>query len=361
MYNILDSHYKKAIEISGVKATINNAESKILVKEASDEYGIDYKKIISSTSFNQGDYVYINGVQFLICDKEEKMAQSVYNVGTFRKTLPVLLGSTYKPIQVIIDKNSTVLNENANITDVHDQYKFVIPKLNNKTELNQQIIYDGGIYKTISIDSTRDGIYINIAKFESEYNPHVYEISLSETTTTIVEGATYQISNVICKDNGTIVPNPTLTYTSSDTSIASVDDKGLVIGVKTGNCNISVNYNNTIATLSLVVNVKPHDQVLSYSAVSSNGYSYRVKEGATLSYVKTIDSIIDNTLDISFSLDSVGQQFLNSSSISVVKKTNTTLQVRNLTVTTVKSFVLTVTDNSNGKVIATHNITTRSA
>ena len=54
MYNTLDSHYKKAIEISGVKATINNAESKILVKEASDEYGIDYKKIISSTSFNQG-------------------------------------------------------------------------------------------------------------------------------------------------------------------------------------------------------------------------------------------------------------------------------------------------------------------
>ncbi len=357
---ILDSSYKKAIELAGVKATINNIDTKILIKEANAEYGIDYKKIISSTSFNQGDCVLVNGVQYLIVDTEEQLSQSIYNIGIFRKTLPILFGSTYKPVQAIVDKVKGMYVDGSLIEEVHDQYKFIIPKLGNKTSVDQQIIYDGGVYKTISVDSTRDGIYVNIAKYESEYDPHTYEISLSETTKTIVEGGTYQISGVTCTDNGTTVtPTPILTYSSSDITIASVSDSGLVTGIKAGTCNINVVYNGVSAILSITVNVKPVEKVISYSTTSSNGYSFAKMVGATLSYVKTIDGVIDTTLDISFSLDAVGQQLLNSAAISLVKKTASTLYIRNLTVTTTKSFVLTVTDNANGAIVATQTLSTK--
>ncbi|NRT61008.1 hypothetical protein B0P06_003470 [Clostridium saccharoperbutylacetonicum] len=45
----------------------------------------------------------------------------------------------------------------------------------------------------------------------------------------------------------------------------------------------------------------------------------------------------------------------------MVKKTSNTIQVRNLTLTTAKSFVLTVKDVTNGAIIATQTISTRPA
>lgn len=362
-----DITYNHLVGFRGNDGKINNKDCRFLITENddNDENHIDCKNIITNELLKQGDYINIDNINHMVIDKTNVLESSYY-IGVFRKALPIKLGSTLKNIDAVIDKKSTVLNDTGEIVDTHDQYQFIVPSidLNNKTNkvsLSSQIIFDGGLYEIISIDTTREDLILYICKFIEVYNPHVYTIELSEISKTIVEGATYQISNVICKDNGTIVPNPTLTYTSSDTSIASVDDKGLVIGVKAGSCNISVNYNNTIVTLSLVANIKPHEIVISYSTTSSNGYSYRVKEGATITYTKTVDGVIDNTLDISFTLDTTGTSLVNSAAISVVKKTSNTIQVRNLTITTVKSFLLTVTDSSNGKVISPQTITTRSA
>ncbi|NRT61007.1 hypothetical protein B0P06_003469 [Clostridium saccharoperbutylacetonicum] len=36
---------------------------------------------------------------------------------------------------------------------------------------------------------------------------------MSSSSASFVESATYQISNVVCKDNGTVVTNPVLTNT----------------------------------------------------------------------------------------------------------------------------------------------------
>ena len=86
-YNPIDSCYKKAIQDYGVIAKLGEIETKVLIRESSDAYGIDYKKIISSNTLQQGNYVYINGVQFLICDIEPQYSQSIYNIGIFRKKI----------------------------------------------------------------------------------------------------------------------------------------------------------------------------------------------------------------------------------------------------------------------------------
>ncbi|OOM79479.1 bacterial Ig-like domain protein [Clostridium puniceum] len=272
----------------------------------------------------------------------------------------ILLNYNNKKVQGIVDRNKINIVSTEGIQGAYDQYNFIIPTLGNKVSLNHEIVWDGIVYTVLSIDTTKNDLFYVTGKQKDVYNPHVYEIVLSSNSETLVEGGTYQIS-ATCKDNGTVVTNPTLTYLSSDNTIATIDDKGLVNGVKTGTCNITVNYNNTIATLSLIINAKPIDPVISYSSTSSNGYSYRVKEGATLTYTKTIDSVVDNTLDVLFTLDATGTLLVNSNSISVVKKTGNTIQVRNLTITAPKSFVLTVKDSANGTVISTQIISTRSA
>lgn len=363
MINQTNIMYKQLIKLTGTDGLINNNICRFLVTENNDndENNLDYKNIITDQAIKQGDYISLNdSINYMIVDKT-KIIESDYTKCNFRKILPIQLGSSLKNIEAVIDKNRTVLNDTGEIVDVHDQYQFIVPALDGNGKTNNvnlsQIIYDGGLYNIISIDTSREGLIIYIGKFSEKYNPHTYEVSLAENMTTIVEGGTYQISNVICKDNGTVVTS-TLTYSSSDVNIASVDDKGLVTGIKVGTCNISVTYNGVSAILSLTVNVKPSIPVVSYSATSSNGYSFKKLVGATLSYFKTIDGVADTTLDISFSLDSVGQQLLSSSQISLVKKTASTLYIRNLTVITAKSFVLTVTDNANGAIVATQTLST---
>lgn len=366
MVNQTNIMYKQLIKLTGTDGIINNVSCRFLVTENNDndENNLDYKNIITDQPIKQGDYISLNdSINYMIIDKT-RIIESDYVKCNFRKTLPVQIGNSLKNIEAIIDKKSIGLNETGQITDTHDQYQFIVPAIDSNGKSNNvgfsQIIYDKGLYKIDSVDTTRDDLIIYVCKFSAEYNPHVFTIELSEPSKTIVEGETYQVS-AICKDNGNVVTNPPLVYSSSNTTIATIDYKGLITGIKAGNSDITVNYNNTVVTLSLTINAKPVAPVISYSAISSNGYSYRVKEGATLTYTKTIDSVVDNTLDVAFTLDATGTSLVNSSAISVVKKTSNTIQIRNLTVTTNKSFVLTVKDNSNGRVIATQSISTRPA
>lgn len=360
-----DITYQHLIAFRGNDGKINNKDCRFLVteNEDNDENNLDYKNIITNEPLKQGDYINVDNINYMVIHKTNVL-ESSYNIGVFRKALPIQIGNSLKNIEAVIDKKSIGLNETGQITDTHDQYQFIVPALDLNGKSNNvgfsQIIFDKGLYKINSVDTTRDNLIIYVCKFAEMYNPHVYTIELSETMKTIVEGETYQVVATY-KDNGTVVTNPTLTYSSSDTTIATVDDKGLVTGMGVGSVEITVNYNNTIEKLSIVVNAKPVEKVISYSSTSSNGYSYRPKEGATLTYIKTVDSVVDTTLDISFTLDATGTSLVNSNSISVVKKISNTIQVRNLTLTTVKTFVLTVKDNTNGQVISNQTISTRPA
>lgn len=355
MMKATDMMYKQLISLDGIEGTINGKTVKFLATE---------NEITTDEPLLEGSFIVINGNSYLVTEIKNKINHGLYNIGVFEKTLPILLGSNYKPVNAVIKKYRGEYVDGQYLNEVHDQYIFKISK--NDTDMNtlsignDLIIYDKGLYNILSTDNTNDGILIITGKFDTVYVPHTYSVSLSETTKIIVEGETYQIV-ATCKDNGTVVTNPQLTYLSSDVNIANVSDSGLITGIKVGTCNISVNYNNNITILTLTVNAKAVEKVVSYSFTASNGYSYRVKEGSTISYVKMINSVVDATLNVSYTLDSIGQQLLNSSAISITKPTNSSIQIRNLTITTAKSFVLTVTDSSNGTVIATQTISTRSA
>ena len=357
-YNPIDTCYKKAIEDYGVIAKIDENQTKVLIREVSDEYGIDYKKIISSNPLQQGNYVYINGVQFLIYDIEPQYSQSIYNIGIFRETKElVLLSYNNKKVQGIVDRNKINIVTTEGITGVYDQYNFIIPTFGNNVSLNNEIAWDGGIYAVISINTTKDNLYIITGKYKDVYDPHVYTISLSQTTTTIVEGGTYQISNVVCKDNGTVVTNPVLTYVSSDVNIATVSASGLVTGVKTGNSEITVSYNGVMATLHLTVNAKPSTPVVSFSYTLSNGANLRVMEGTVINCVRSVDGVADTTYigtNLAYTLDSIGQTALSQSKITLTKGTTApsiTIRNKQTSSDTVKIMHITVTDSATGTII----------
>ncbi len=99
--------------------------------------------------------------------------------------------------------------------------------------------------------------YENVSTtFNLTTDPNVYTIDLSETTKSIIEGGTYQISST-CNKNGVVVSSPVITYVSSDTNIASVSESGEVTTLVTGNVDIICSYQGVNATLSITIEPKP--------------------------------------------------------------------------------------------------------
>lgn len=350
MYNPIDSCYKKAIEQYGVIVTIGENQAKVLIREVSDTYGIDYKKIISSASVKQGDYLYINGVQFLIVDAEEQYSQSTYNVGVFRKTQEILLGSNYKPVQSIVDRDKITLVDGTYLQEVHDQYTFIIPKLENKTGVGNTLVYDLGIYNIISIDSSRDGLYYITGKYSSVYVPHTYTISLSETSKTLKETETYQIV-ATCSDNNVVVENPQLTFVSSDPNIVSVDATGVVNCIGVGSATITCTYQGVNANLVITVEAKPVETVISY--VENWSQTTTIKQYVTSTYTVYYfdsDGVTKIYPPVDYVLDATGQSL--GSKIVVTRKTDNSFSVKNATVTTVTTCNVSITDRNTGKVIS---------
>lgn len=356
MYNAIDSCYKKAIKDYGVIATIGENLTKALIRETNDTYGIDYKKIISSCDIKQGNYVFIDGVQYLIIDTEEQLSQSIYNVGIFRETKEILLGSSYKSVQGIVDRDKVSIITSSGIQYAYDQYNFIIPKLGNKVVLNNEIVWDGGIYKVISVDTTKDGLYEITGKYNTVYNPHTYAISISENDKILVENETYTII-LTCTDNNTLVDNPTITYLSSNSEIATVTENGVVSALKEGNTTITCTYNGVSAIFNLTVDAKSIEPVISYT--------YNLKQGTTIKqYVtnvittfKTVDGVADPNLKINYVFDSVGQSLISSGQVVIAIINNSSISIKNAKVSAKTIIHFTVTDNANNNVIIDTDLT----
>ena len=139
------------------------------------------------------------------------------------------------------------------------------------------------------------------------------------------------------------------------------DGKDITITGKelgTGSIKLKVNLTNETKEFNITFNVvQTTVNEVKYNVTTSNRYTYRPKEGSTLVATKTINGTVDNTLVIDYSLDSVGTNLLSKGNITIVKKSNTELQVRNVNISTPMNFTITITDKANGTVILTQVIT----
>lgn len=282
MYSPTDSLYKKAIEISGVKATINNIDTKILIKNANAEYGIDYKKIISSTSFKQGDYVFINGVQYLIVDTEEQMSQSIYNVGTFRKVNHVAKFVVNETIYQLpcISKNVTkerlpIAVESAGIIEGNGIWSFIAPlnDVSMKIKTGKRFLINGNAWSVVSTDyTTQEGIFYTILKQGSISLQNddtvngvadgltipTYNMSLDSSNLNLYYNDIHKIIST-CTKNGVADASPIITYSSSDNTIATVSSNGYItVQNKAGSATITITYHNVSTTVIVNASEKPH-------------------------------------------------------------------------------------------------------
>ncbi len=122
-------------------------------------------------------------------------------------------------------------------------------------------------------------------------SPVVASVTVSPSSVSIEEGGTHQFSATAYGSDDTMISGKTFTWTSSSTSVATIDSSGLATGVDAGSTTITATVDGVSGTATLTVTEPP--PVVARVTLSPSSVS--IEEGGTQQFSATaFDS--DNTM-----------------------------------------------------------------
>ena len=121
----------------------------------------------------------------------------------------------------------------------------------NKIKVNDYINSFGNAYQVSNKFVKENIIYIHLK--QTTATPDHYEIVYNGVTSfDIKESTTYQLSYSVT-NNGNPVYKPTITYSSSDETVATVDSNGLMTMLKEGSVNITATAYSASVTTAMTI------------------------------------------------------------------------------------------------------------
>ncbi|NRU83729.1 hypothetical protein DFH44_003769 [Clostridium beijerinckii] len=112
---------------------------------------------------------------------------------------------------------------------------------------------------------------------------------------------------------------------------------------------ISCNYKNVSVDLAITVEEKTVETVISYNyAFSQSITQLKTYMTTTLTTFKYLDGVVAPTLHIDYSFDANTQALINSGKIVVTRKSDSSISIKNASVSTVTNIYLTVIDTETG-------------
>lgn len=371
-----------------------------LIRYGQDNVQVDTKVINSGTNTTEKKIYFSPKVikvkigDYLYYDKEKKtyLTTEIQNFTSMpyatSKECNQLLkwmyeNNLYKTQAIVINQTKYTLGMDvlvSGISETDSRFQVQLP-YNDTTKnitIGQRFIFNDGAWKVTQTDRVSDGGLLNLLLGQDSINDEIDD-RLHEIAGAFANKHTYTYDippsvdlekdksiNLVysIKDEAGKEFDYSLVTVKNTSNLIQVDNNKGVITIKgldigTGSITLSVPSGEVSKEFTISFEVKSVvvDKI-DYKVTTSNGYIYRIKEGSTISVDFMRNGVVDNTnLVIDYSLDATGQTLQNKNAISIVKKSNNQLQIRNMTVTTVTSFTITITDKTNGTVILTQVIT----
>ena len=238
----------------------------IRVSSSASSYSISYQKVDMSESkyqeiSNKGTEIdnYYNESKKTLDEKEAKANPLYQEYNTLQKsgtaTEEQLTEAYNKAKEASNEYNEYVNTVNANLKKMNQEYYALIPNYTNSwtpttnTTDNVQLDfknYSGKIYFVLwaKIDNGTD-VYYDMTIYSSKVDRNE-TISISKTSASIKINETLQLT-------ASSSTSSKITWTSSDTSIATVDSNGLVKGIKEGYAVITAKGSEKTATCTITV------------------------------------------------------------------------------------------------------------
>ena len=144
----------------------------------------------------------------------------------------------------------------------------------NKIKVNDYITAFGNSYQVSNRFVKENIIYIHLK--QTTTTPDHYEIVYNGVTSfDIKESTTYQLSYSVT-NNGNPVYKPTITYSSSDETVATVDSNGLMTMLKEGTVNITATAYSASVTTAMTIADSSTPSVDYTMNIVASSYSIRV-------------------------------------------------------------------------------------
>jgi hypothetical protein len=207
-------------------------------------------------------------------------------------------------IPCIVGKGNIGLDENKIITTLDSEIVVQISDtlVNRKIKLND--VFKIGLLN-YSVTNINDIIIPGLLLLKMEYSAveqttHTFIVDiLNGATISIQKNNPFQLNVQVLDNNVILSPTPTITYSSSDTSIATISSSGLVTSIVEGNCIITVTSCGVSDTISVTVTASIEND---YSVVITGSESIKINKTATYNATIYNNGIIVTGINVVWSL-----------------------------------------------------------
>ena len=212
-------------------------------------------------NINTGSIVDYDGYKWLVIGSiDDIQAYKTAGMVKCNNTLNLYINSILHQIPCIVSNNIDLGTDENNYISVPDST--IILKIPNN-EITRQIkhgeIYELGL-QNYELKDINDIVESGILKMEIEYSQemqeeHVYTISILNGDNIQIAQSQLLTINAELRDNGAIVPLPTLLKSSSDEIIATINENGIVTVNSVGSVIFTISMSNDI-TIKDTINVE---------------------------------------------------------------------------------------------------------
>ena len=198
--------------------------------------------------FGIGSVIVMKGQPYVIISDKDADESNAFYSAIAQKTNVIINGIPY-----VVDTATYGETQGSIFTQV-DGDVIIYTGFNtntNKIKVNDYIKSFGNAYQVSNRFVKENIIYIHLKQTTSM--PDHYEIVYNGVTSfDIKESTTYQLSYTVT-NNGNPVYNPTITYSSSDETVATVDSNGLMTMLKEGSVNITATAYSASVTTTMTI------------------------------------------------------------------------------------------------------------
>lgn len=277
----------------------------ISLSSSASNYDISYQKIdITESTFNNiqnkaketNDYVEESNNTLKEKEANVKTLQTeyenLYNSGT--ATEEQLTGAQNKYTEAYNEYQKFYNTASANITTLQDEYYALIPNYTNSwtnttnSSNNVQLDfknYTGKVYFILWAKITNGtNTYYDMNGYTSEIEENE-TVTINKTSATIEVDETVQLTATSSKES-------TITWTSSENSVATVDSNGLVKGIKEGTTVITAKGSEKTATCTVTVSSVENTENRDGDWTDFSNAEFELKKDGTSKAIIEISNVI---------------------------------------------------------------------
>jgi uncharacterized protein YjdB len=347
MFNLPDEKdFNYMLKELGTPVLINDEEQTAIISNL-DVYSNDTRKLTTLFPVQTGDWVKYNDSDWLVMTDGEKRYNKycvLIKKSSYRIAFPTGVTGEYILLPVIIQQKKNARNDQGYFVFPDDEIIVTVRESEQSSQIktDDKFIKWGVGWKVLSIDRAQKGLinlYCGTRLLEpGEKEPgSVNSIVITPSTVSITVSETQQLTAAVYDINNYKLVNEGVLWTSSDTSIATVDSSGLVSSVAEGSCTITAtSESNSAVAGTCVVTVVPGAAIIGSVVVTPS--SVEIYKGDTYQLTAKVYDTDNNELT-----DETVTWASSNTSVATVDSTGkvTSVAIGNCTIT-----ATSVTDTS---------------